>query len=160
MKDNLKLLLITLFFIFGPKLGFSQGLNSNELISQGQQYDGKSIIYSGEAIGEVMKRGEFAWVNINDGNKAIGVWMSAGLAKEINFTGAYKAQGDIVEIIGVFHRACLEHGGDLDIHARALRKITPGKITDHKLDSFKVKVILGLLGALFLVWILSLFKRK
>ncbi len=160
MKNNFKALLIIIFFIFGPQLVYSQSLNSNELISQTKQYDGKSITYSGEVIGDVMNRGEFAWVNINDGDNAIGVWMSAALAKAINFTGAYKFQGDVVEITGVFHHACLEHGGDLDIHAQTLRKIAGGKMIGHKFDSSKAKLILILLGALFLVWILSLFKRR
>lgn len=162
MKNKFKLFLIILGFVFilCPQLAFSKGLSSSELINQAKQYDGKPITYSGEAIGEVMKRGEFAWVNINDGNNAIGIWMSAALAKEINFTGNYKAQGDVLEITGIFHRACLEHGGDLDIHAQTLHKITSGERTRHKLDFFKVKLILILLGVLFLVWILSLFKRR
>ena len=105
-------------------------------------------------------RGEFAWVNINDGESALGVWMSAALAKEIKFTGNYKSRGDRLEIAGVFHRACLEHGGDLDIHAQSLRKIGNGRMVSEKLNFDKVSAILILLGALFLIWILTLFKHK
>lgn len=162
MRNNFKLLLIilSLAFIFRPLPAFSRGLGSNELLKGAREHDNKPVIYSGEAIGEVMQRGEFVWVNINDGDNAIGIWVSAALEKEINFTGSYKSQGDIVEISGVFHRACTEHGGDLDIHAQTLRKISDGKMIGHKFDSFKVKLILSLLGALFLAWTLSLFKRK
>lgn len=162
MKNNFKLFLIIPFFVllFGPRAAFSQGLSSNELLKNAKQYDGKPVTYSGEAIGDVMLRGEFAWVNINDGNNAIGAWMSAALAKEINFTGTYKSQGDTLEITGIFHRACLEHGGDLDIHAQKLRKLAGGKMVNQKIDFLKVKIILILFGALFLIWILTLFKRK
>ena len=129
MKKNFKLILIILFLVFSAQLpAFSQGLSSSELISNAKEYDGKLVAYSGEVIGEVMLRGEFAWVNINDGQNALGAWMSAALAQEIKFTGNYKSRGESLEIVGIFHRACLEHGGDLDIHVQSLRKIGSGRI--------------------------------
>ncbi|MDD5477269.1 MAG: DNA-binding protein [Candidatus Omnitrophica bacterium] len=162
MKNKFKPFLIILLFIliFGPQAAFSQGLSSSELLKNAKQYDGKLITYSGEVIGDVMFRGEFAWVNINDGDNAIGAWMSGILAKEINFTGTYKSRGDTLEVTGIFHRACLEHGGDLDIHVQTLRKLAGGKMVNQKTDFLKVKLILILCGALFLIWILTLFKRK
>ncbi len=162
MKNSFRLFLIISLFVLllGPRAAFSKGLSSNELLKNAKQYDGKPITYSGEAIGDVMSRGEFAWVNLNDGENAIGAWVSGILTKEINFTGTYKSRGDILEITGIFHRACLEHGGDLDIHVQTLRKISGGNIINHKLDFLKVKLALILFGALFLIWILTLFKRK
>lgn len=162
MKNNFKSILIISFFILllAQQAAFSKSLSSNELIMHAKQYDGKLITYSGEVIGDVMFRGEFAWVNLNDGDNAIGAWVSATLAKEINLTGTYKSQGDTLEIAGIFHRACLEHGGDLDIHAQTLRKLAGGKMVHQKLNFFKVKLTVILFGALFLIWILTLFKRK
>ena len=107
-----------------------------------------------------MLRGEFVWVNLNDGQNALGVWMSAALAKEIKFRGNYKSRGDNLEIVGIFHRACLEHGGDLDIHARTLLKVASGRIVKENLNFDKVGLSLVVLGALFLIWILILFKHK
>jgi len=159
MKNKFKFIFLLILF-FGQRLVLAQNLNSDDLIKQARQYDGQVVTYSGEVIGDVMRRGEFAWVNINDGNNAIGVWIKTGLTKEINITGNYKAQGDFLEITGVFYRACLKHGGDLDIHAQTLHKISSGKIIEHKLDFVKLEVSFILLGALFLIWILSLFKRK
>ncbi|MDD5108342.1 MAG: DNA-binding protein [Candidatus Omnitrophica bacterium] len=162
MRNNFKLTLISLFFvpIFWPQAAFPQSLSSAELISHAKQYDGQVITYSGEVIGDVMGRGEFAWVNINDGDNAVGVWINAGLTKEINFTGNYKSHGDILEITGIFHRACLEHGGDLDIHAQTVHKVASGEIINQKLNFGKVSLGLILLGVLFLIWILNLFRRK
>ncbi|MDP2927900.1 MAG: DNA-binding protein, partial [Candidatus Omnitrophota bacterium] len=78
MKKNFTLTLIILFLVFGPQTAaFSQSLSSSELINNAKEYDGKLIVYSGEVIGDVMLRGEFAWVNINDGQNALGAWMSA-----------------------------------------------------------------------------------
>jgi len=161
MKKKIKLTLIILFLVFSPqKAVFSQSLSSGELIRNAKEYDGKLIVYSGEVIGDVMLRSEFAWVNINDGENALGAWMSAALTKEIKFTGNYESRGDCLEIVGIFHRACLEHGGDMDIHAQSLRKIGNGRIVQEKLNFDKVSLSLILLGALFLIWILTLFKHK
>jgi hypothetical protein len=162
MKNSFILtLIIILFLVFCPQAEvFSQNLSSSELIKNAQEYDGKLITYSGEVIGDVMLRSEFAWVNINDGKNALGVWMSAALAREIKFTGNYKSRGDRLEVTGIFHRACLEHGGDLDIHAQSLRKTENGGVVKEKLNFDKVRLGFILLGVLLFVWILTLFKHK
>ena len=163
MKINLKsALIIPLLSILTclHAAVFAQGLSSSELINKSKEYDGRLITYTGEVIGDVMLRGEFAWVNINDGDNALGVWMSATLAKEIKFVGNYKFRGDSLEITGIFHHACLEHGGDLDIHAQTLRKLGNGRVVNQVLNLDKKNLSLILLGALLLIWILSLFRRK
>jgi len=153
---------IILFSILavGIACAASRSLSSNELIKDAGEYDGKTIIYSGEVIGDIMLRGESAWVNVSDGDNALGIWMDASSAKEINFTGGYKNRGDILEITGVFHRACPEHGGDLDIHARSIRKLKTGGPVNHGLDAGKKNAIIILFGVLALTWILTLFKHK
>jgi len=162
MKNNFRLILINLFILgfFSLQYALAQNLTSQDLIQQAKKYDGKKVTYCGEVIGDVMERGNFAWVNIHDGSNAISVWMSADLAKEIQFTGNYKTKGDILEITGIFYRNCLEHGGDLDIHAQTLKKISVGNIISYKIDLIKLNLIFILFGAVFLIWILSLFKRK
>jgi len=151
---------LILFIILFSNTVYASAINSNELINNAKKYDGETIAFSGEAIGEAMQRGEFGWINVNDGDNAIGVWVENSLLKEISFTGNYKTRGDTLEVTGVFHRACPEHGGDLDIHAQTMRKISDGKIIVHESYFLKVKLILSLLGVLFLLWILSLFRRK
>jgi hypothetical protein len=132
---------------------YAQPLSSTELINKAKEYDGKSVVYAGEAIGDVMVRGDFVWVNLNDGENAIGVWLDKELAKEIKYTGSYQAKGDRLEVTGVFHRVCIQHGGDMDIHAQNIRKISPGKLVEEKLDTVKRNFTFILLGILFLVLI-------
>ncbi|MDD5129992.1 MAG: DNA-binding protein [Candidatus Omnitrophica bacterium] len=162
MKKFFGLIAIILFLslINFQAIVFAQSLSSRELISNAKQYDGKLITYSGEVVGEVMSRGEFSWVTINDGENALGVWVKSVLAKEIKFAGNYKERGDNLEITGIFNRACANHGGDLDIHAQSLRKVSDGGVIQEKLNFDKVRLGLILSGALFLIWILILFKRK
>ena len=162
MKTKIKLtplfVISTIFFL--PLFSFAQSISSNELINNAKKYDGKPVVYTGEVIGDVMLRKENAWVNVNDGDNALGVWMSASSAKEINYTGSHKSIGDKIEITGIFHRACLEHGGDLDIHAESMRKIESGSMISEKIDLAKRNLVFILGGLLVLIWILTLFRRK
>jgi hypothetical protein len=139
---------------------FAQAIPSNELINNAKQYDGKAVVYTGEVIGEIMVRGKFSWINVNDGEAAIGIWIDSNLAKEINYTGSYKTKGDWVEIAGIFQRACPAHGGDLDIHAQSIRKISSGRQDIEKLNLSKRNQTIILLGILCLIWILTRLKHK
>jgi hypothetical protein len=134
--------------------------SSADLISKAKELDGRQVTYSGEAIGDVMKRGDFAWANIHDGANAIGVWMTSEMAATIRLTGAFKHTGDRVEVTGIFHRVCVEHGGDMDIHAQSLSLQAPGMPTPHGCDKTKKDLAIKLLGVLVIVWILSLLKLR
>jgi hypothetical protein len=134
---------------------YAQGISSTELINNAREYDGKSVVYTGEVIGDVMVRGDFAWVNLNDGENAIGVWLDKELAKEVKFAGSYQTKGDRLEITGVFQRVCIQHGGDMDIHAQDIRKISPGRLVKEELDKGKRNLTFILLGILCLGWIFT-----
>ncbi len=145
---------------FVAAYSFAETLSSAELIENSKKYDGKTVTYIGEVIGDIMRRGNFSWVNISDGENAIGVWMSADMAKTIKFTGNYKSKGDKLKVTGIFNRACIQHGGDLDIHAQAVSKTEEGARVERPLRDDKKKLGIILLGAVFFIWILTLFKRK
>jgi len=78
-----------------------------------------------------MFRGEYAWVSIYDGMYAISAWCPADEARQIQSYGDYNHKGDLVEVYGVFHRACNVHGGDLDIHCTSLDVIEEGYPVKH-----------------------------
>ncbi len=162
-----KLLVISLaaFLIYNLSLitsnySYAQPISSSELINNAKLYDGKNVTYAGEIIGDVMSRGQYAWINVNDGSNAIGIWIDKDLLKEIFCTGSYRGKGDWVEITGVFQRVCLQHGGDLDIHAQGLRKINSGRTISEKTNPAKLNFIFILTAILFVIWILTLLMRK
>lgn len=95
-------------------------VKSDDLINNAREYDKKEVVYSGEVIGDIMQRGEYAWINVYDGSNSIGIWITYDEAKKIKYTGSYRYKGDIVEVTGIFNRACPEHGGDFDIHAKSM----------------------------------------
>jgi len=158
--------LIFIFLIIGFSLSafrflcYAEDVSSAELINNAKQYDGKVVMYKGEVIGDIMTRKEFVWINVNDGVNAIGIWSKKDLAKDILYTGGYKSRGDIVEVKGIFHRACLEHGGDLDIHIEELNTIDSGMVIGEKIGIVKRNGAFVLLGALGLAMILSQLKLK
>jgi hypothetical protein len=131
----------------------AQAVSSGELINKAKDYDNQTVIYQGEVIGDVMARGEYAWVNLNDGKNALGIWVKKGLVGEIANAGSYKAIGDTIEVSGVFHRSCPEHGGDLDIHAQSLRVVKSGNRVKQHLSSRRQKIALGLGIILIILWI-------
>ena len=137
-----------------PYPAFSQSISSAELINNAKQYDGKLVVYEGEVIGDVMVRGEYAWVNVNDEKNAIGIWIKKDLVKDIFYTGSYKAKGDRIEITGKFNRVCVEHGGDLDIHAQSIIKLSSGSKISHAVTTKDINLALGLSCMVLLVYLL------
>ncbi len=161
MKKNLFIIFIfNCFLAFTQNYVFAQELSSNDLINHPLEYDGENISFSGEVIGDIMARQDFAWINVNDKNNALGVWIKKELLKEIGYAGDYKNIGDQVEVTGVFNRACPQHGGDMDIHASALKKIKSGENVPYVIDLNKRRLSLTLLVIIGGLWILMLLTKK
>jgi len=130
--------------------------NYNDLIEKSKSIDNSKIILKGEAIGEAMNRGKYSWVNISDGSTAMGIWLESGEAKDIKNFGKYGYKGDIVEVTGIFNRACSEHGGDMDIHAISIKIIdSGGKVT---IPISNNKKIISLIFAVITLSLIFLYK--
>lgn len=140
---------------------YAQGLvSSTELIEHARELDGREVSYQGEVIGEVMNRGDHSWVNLNDGENAIGIWSDNNLLGIISFCGSYQARGDSLEVRGIFNRACKIHGGDLDIHALHIIKLRDGRQVKHRLVQEKQTLAIILSGVLLCLLILQFLKRR
>jgi hypothetical protein len=136
---------------------YAQTPTSLELINNAKQYDGKVVNYRGEVIGEVMVRGDYAWLHVNDGIIAIGIWAPKTMIQDIRYAGNYHRKGDIVEVSGTLHRSCLEHGGDLDIHASEIKTITPGSLVIRPISRKKVYIGISSLVLVLLFYALKKF---
>ncbi len=128
-------------------------------ITAGLYWNGKTITFHGEAIGEVMVRGPYAWIHLNDDaymernveegaplrgyNSGMAVWVPAPLTGAIDSYGDYKHEGSIVEVKGVFNGACREHGGDMDIHATSLDVLRAGHVVVDPIPPWKLPLALG-----------------
>lgn len=126
-------------------------LSTNELVEDSYKWDGKTVSFKGEILQDLMVRKDGTWMNLSDGNNtAMGVFVPKGVAMPaISRTEDYRTVGDVVLITGVFHRVCVQHQGETDIHAISVTIVTPGstKANPIHLDRVVWFVILaGLLG--------------
>lgn len=149
-------ILIILFLLILSVPCYSE--TSGELVAKCKEYDGKSVTIEGEIVGEVAKRGEFAWLNISDGNYGIGVFAPTSMIPPINLTGNYASKGAVVSVVGILHRACSEHGGGLDIHATTIKLINHGYFFQHPIQPDRIRAVLFL--ALIAIIVISLYHLK
>lgn len=154
----------------GAPLTSAGAPGSGALVEHPAQWDGRVISFVGEAIGEVMQRGRNAWLHLNDDaysrqvphdtalvgyNSGQAVWVSAELAAQVKVCGDYSHRGDLVRVVGVFHAACPEHGGDMDIHALELEVVQPGSPIPHSVSGLRAgaAAVLSVPAAgLWLLW--------
>ncbi|MDF2484040.1 MAG: hypothetical protein K0R46_208 [Herbinix sp.] len=116
----------------------------NDLIENAKELDGQEVTIQGETIGEAMERGDYSWININDGTNAIGVWISRNDAETVTSYGDYKNIGDMIQITGIFYRACKEHGGEADFHVDTITVIKNGYQVEEELPISK-RIVAGVL---------------
>lgn len=134
--------------------------SSGGLVEEPKAWDGKAVTFEGEAIGEAMRRGENAWLHLNDDaymyknveegakldgyNSGMPVWLPLELAERVGVFGDYKHEGDVVRVTGTFNAACSEHGGDMDIHAGGLEVLIPGRAAADPVQPWKLLLALGM----------------
>ena len=160
LKPILLIALLAVCFVISASAAETIGIN--DIINNAEAYDKQTVIVQAEAIGEVLERGDYAWVNINDGTNAIGIWMTKTEAKTIVNFGDYKHIGDTLKITGVFSRNCTEHGGDVDIHCTSLEIVKNGYTVKNEISNTKMTIAFLLLSAavVFVYIYFKVLKRK
>jgi len=139
------MLLLAIFWVFsGSECFGSEKVLLNDLIEDSKRMDQKKVVVTGEVIGEELERGEYSWININDGTNAIGIWVSKNQIKQIKYYGGYHAVGDRISVEGVFHRGCKIHGGDVDIHAEQVKIIKKGHAVVYSIAKEKIIAAIGI----------------
>lgn len=96
---------------------------AERLIECPDAYDQQTVRYRGEAVRAVLRRGDRAWVHLNDdayglelgplpahrtaigGNSGIPVSIPLDVADAITHVGDARHHGDIIDVVGTFHRA-------------------------------------------------------
>lgn len=151
MLKTLKLVILVIILLktFSMYAFADNIIEINQLIENAKELDGTKITVQGETIGELMQRGEYCWVNINDKTNAIGIWMNVKDAEQIIYYGNYKNIGDTIKVSGIFHRACIEHGGEADIHCDLLTVVKKGYQVTYPIPDIKIIVAIALFLILF-----------
>lgn len=155
MRQFIKTLIILFVLIFSlPATVRAEVTKINDLIENAKELDGQEVVIQGEAIGESMSRGDYSWVNINDGSNAIGVWLSSAELEKIKYYGDYKHIGDTVKITSVFYRACKEHGGEADLHAISFEVVEKGQPVNISVSISKIIVATILSTVAFFLYLI------
>lgn len=156
------MLTVSLLFCLNGSVLAADVIELNQLVENAEIMDGQTVTVSGEAIGEAMERGDHAWVNINDGSNAMGIWMPLADTQSIKVFGDYKHRGDQLQVTGVFNRACAEHGGDVDIHSDSIAVAAVGYTTTEAVPALKIIIgtILGCLAVLIGLIYLKVIKKS
>jgi hypothetical protein len=127
-------------------------LSTTELVENSYKWDGKTVSFKGEVL-QLMVRKDGTWMNLSDGNNtAMGVFVPKGVAMPaISHAEDYRTVGDVVLITGVFHRTCVQHEGETDIHAVSATVLTPGSTKTNPIHLDRVVWLIVLAGLLGLV---------
>lgn len=131
----------------GQDLGHGP-VEASDLIECPQLYDGQKVVYEGEVVRAILRRGDRAWVQVNDdayaldvgplpehrtaigGNSGIPVSIHAASAAQLRHVGNYQEQGDVIRVSGIFQRADPADGGGPTIQATSVEIQRPG----HRFD--------------------------
>lgn len=146
--------------------GVDREVTSTDLLENADAYNEKKVVYSGEVVGEALKRGNNAWITVNDdhyseknrreyeelkgGNSGINIFCSYEDVEGIKYFGSYETKGDNVKVEGIFYMSSPEHGGDLMIEAESLEVIREG----HKVKGKGIAVELIVASVLGMVVLL------
>ena len=137
--------------------------SATELIEKAALFDGKIVQFQGEIIGDIMSRDQYVWLNINDGQATIGIWAAKDIMPPVKYTGEYRYYGDTILVTGKFHRACSQHGGDLDLHATEISLIAQGHEIEHETHNNKWYIagilFIGIIALALLPWLTSKHAR-
>ena len=136
----------------------AETVSSSELIEKAKALDGKTVTYKGEAVTAILNRGEYSWVNAHDGANTIGVWSKTSALEAVKYIGDYKHKGDVLEVEGVFNRACPIHGGEMDIHSNVIKVTEKGYALTERMDSAKIILSAILFSAVLAVVII--FRKR
>lgn len=137
----------------------SRTVTSTQLIENAKELDGSTVTYGGEVVGDILYRGDYAWINVSDGSNSIGIYIPASEADKITYAGRYGVVGDTVSLTGIFHRACTEHGGDMDIHADAITISQQGYTVENKVSAWLI-VAAGFISLCALSGLIFIYKKR
>ena len=145
----------------------TQPVKASDLLECPQLYDGQEVVYEGEVVRAVLRRGDRAWVQVNDdayaldlgplpehrtavgGNSGIPVSIPAASADQLRHLGNHHQQGDVIRVSGIFHRADPADGGGPTIQATTMAIQRPGHgfVSDVSGARAAVALVLALLVA-------------
>jgi hypothetical protein len=153
-----------------PRLPAGHRVTSAQVLGCPVAFDGRSVTYVGELVGDLLTRDGGAWVLVNDDdyalelgplpahrdrrgtNSGLSVWLPEGLHGQVTGLGGPGQRGDVVRVDGVIRRADASDGGGLTLRADSLEVLSPAAPVDEPLNVAQVWLALGALATAAAVW--------
>lgn len=148
-----------------PGAGRPATVTAAALLECPAAYDGAAVAFTGEVVRAVLRRGDRAWVQLNDdpyaltlgplpahrsavgGNSGIPVSIPAAVADQVTHVGDYRHRGDLLRVTGTFRRADPADGGGPAIQADTAAIERPGGTVQRPAGSRRVAVATGMAAA-------------
>jgi hypothetical protein len=154
-------------------------VTSYQLLDCPRAFDGLTVTFTGEVVGELITRRGGVWAQVNDDayaliygplvghsahvgfNSGVAVWFPDGTHEIIDMVGRPATRGDVIKIVGTFYRADPNDGGGLTIRADATERLAEGFIVDEPLHTVQlvVAIVLGI-GAVVALSLGQLARRR
>lgn len=112
-----------------------------DLVNKGRRYDQQKVSIEGEAVGDIMVRGNGSWVNVLGPDGAvIGVFCPGDLAGQVRRLGDYFHRGDMIRVSGTMYRFSPLFGGETCIVADGISVLNAGTTIAHPLAPLRIMV--------------------
>lgn len=160
-----------------PPRGEVVGLaSSGEVLECPFEFDGHTVEYVGEVVGDVLGRDGGSWVLANDDpyaledgpltvggtprgtNSGLTLWLPDPLDELVDQPGVAHRRGDVVHVTGVVHRADPDDGGGLTIRVSEATLLAEAVEIEVPVHWRQVWAAVGL--AVLAVGVLALERRK
>lgn len=106
-------------------------------------FDGRRVVFVGEVVGDILRRADGAWLQVNDddyalevgpvgphrdlrgSNSGLAVWVPDGLHEDLGAPGRHGTRGAVVQVEGLLLRTDPAAGGSITIRATTLEVLAP-----------------------------------
>lgn len=137
-------------------------VTSTAVLACPSAYDGRTIVYVGEVVGDMMRRDGGAWVLVNDDayalevgplplhsarrgtNQGLSVWLPDTMLDRIGALGRPGQRGDVVAVTGLVRRVDQAAGGALTLRAEQVELLAPAVRREDPLEPRQLALALGL----------------
>lgn len=150
------LFIIVMLLICMAPAALTEDVTCLKLIENAKVFDGSKVSITGEVIGDILVRGDYAWVNVNDKTSSLGTWIEMAKIDGLGIVpGRYDEIGTVVTLEGTFYRACAMHSGETDIHVEEIKLVETSKPVEHRIEDERVIWAVFALLTAFILTILA-----
>lgn len=155
---RMKAIVIVIIILYASLASRAQTVTCQQLISEAAIWNGRTVSITGEVVGDILRTGEFKWLNVNDGTNALGVWANIkDVEGMVIVPGNYSVKGTFLELEGVFNRTCSLHSGETDIHLVRAVLVGGHSVVAHPVDKNRLLFVAILsVFAAALTWLVAL----